>query len=159
MPAAVRAAATAVEAAARSATVELAASAEVTAAAIAVAAAVEVSAAIATIESTTVIAATAIISAATVIAATIAAASVTISAAVIATPVISVIPGTGADERAADEPIRSVETIRRASVGVVIVVSVGANRSGLVISGHSNSNAEGDALGLRERSREETNAE
>jgi hypothetical protein len=157
MPAAVRSA-TAVETAATMGlsaaveavtAVELAASVEVTTATVAVAA-VEVSAAIAAIES-------APVSAATVIAST--ASVTTVSAAVVAAPVISVIPGAGADEDAACEPIRPVEAVGGAGVRIIIVVAVSADRRGAVIGRGANSDAEGDALGLRVRSAEETNSE
>jgi hypothetical protein len=129
--------------------VELTASVEVTTATVAVAA-VEVSAAIAAIESASV-------SAATVIAST--ASITTVSAAVVATPVIAVVPGAGADEDAAGEPIRPVEAVRGTGVRIIIVVAVSADWRGAVIGRGANSNAEGDALGLRVRSGEETNTE
>src|SRR5713226_6970792 len=145
--------ATTVEAAATAA--ELSASVEVAAATVAVAA-VEVSAAIAAIESASVSAATVVAIAA---AAIIPAAAVAISAAVVAVSVIAVIPGAGSDEDAAGEPIRSVESVGRAGVRVIVVVAISANWRWAVISGGANSDAEGDALGLRVRSGEETNSE
>ena len=42
------------------------------------------------------------------------------------TPVVVVIPGAGTDEGAADEPVRPVVAVRRACVGVIRVVAVGA---------------------------------
>jgi hypothetical protein len=125
--------------------VELTASVEVTTAMITVAA-VKVSAAIAAIESASVsvatvvaIAASAIIPAATV---------VSVSAAVVAVSV-AVEPGASADEDAAYEIIRPVEAVRCAVVGIIIVVPVGADWRGAVIGRGANSDAEGDALGLR----------
>jgi hypothetical protein len=131
--------------------VELTASVEVTTATITVAA-VKVSAAIAAIESTPVIPAAAVvaISAAVVTATIVAVASVS---------VITAIPGTGADEDAAREPVRSVIAVGRASVWVVVVVAVGAHGSRPVIHGTSYTDAKGDALGVRARRREETNSE
>jgi len=129
--------------------VELSAAAEVTTATITVAA-VEVSAAVAAIESASVSAAPVVASTASV---------TTVSAAVVAAPVISVIPGAGADEDAAGEPIRPVEAIGGTGVGIIIVVAVSADWRGPVIGRGSNSNAESDALGLRVRNAEETNAE
>ena|SRR5260370_968092 len=135
-------------------TVELSASMEVTTATITVAA-VEVSAAIAAIESASVSAATVVAVSA---AAIIPTATVAVSAAVVAMSV-AVEPGAGADEGAAYEPVRSVEAVGRASVWVVVVVAVGADGSRPVIHGTSYTDAKGDALGLRVRSREETNTE
>ncbi len=130
-------------------TVELSASMEVTTATITVAA-VEVSAAIAAIES------------ASETASAVVAISTTVIAAPVAVPMIAVvaaIPGTGADEDAAAEPIRSVESVGRAGVWVVVVVAVGAHGSRPVIHGTSYTDAKGDALGVRARRREETNSE
>jgi len=147
MPAAVRSA-TAVEAAASAA--ELSTSVEVATATEAVAA-VEVSAAIAAIESASVSAATVVAVSATVIAATI--------VAVASVSVITAIPGAGADEDAADEPVRSIEAVGCAGVRIIIVVAIGADGRGAVIGRGDNSDTEGEALGLRVRSGEETNSE
>ncbi len=136
MPAAVRSA-TAMEAA--TTTVEFSASMEVTAATVAVAA-VEVSAAIAAIESASVSAATVIAISATVITATI--------VAVASVSVITAIPGAGADEDAADEPVRSIEAVGCAGVRIIIVVAIGADGRGAVIGRCAKSDAEGDALGV-----------
>jgi len=43
--------------------------------------------------------------------------------------VVVVVPRAGADEDAADKVVRAVEAIRRTFVGVIIIVSVGANGS------------------------------
>jgi len=123
---------------------------EVTAATVAVAA-VEVSAAIAAIESASVSAATVVAVSATVIAATI--------VAVASVSVITAIPGAGADEDAADEPVRSIEAVGCAGVRIIIVVAIGADGRGAVIGRGDNSDTEGEALGLRVRSGEETNSE
>jgi hypothetical protein len=68
----------------------------------------------------------AIVSTATVVstAAIIAAATVVSTASPVA-----VIPRAGTDEDATDEPARSIVAIRRASVGIVVVVAPGADRS------------------------------
>src|SRR6266849_1116162 len=151
-PATVEAAA-AMEATATS--VELSASMEVTTATITVAA-VEVSAAIAAIESASVSAATVVaISAAAIIpTATV----VAVSTAVVAMSV-AVEPGAGADEDAAGEPIRPVEAVGSAGVGIIVVIAIGADGSRPVIHGTSYTDAKGDALGVRARRREETNSE
>ncbi len=130
-------------------TVESAAASEVTAA-MEAATTVEVAAAIAAIES------------ASETASAVVAISTTVIAAPVAVPMIAVvaaIPGTGADEDAAAEPIRSVESVGRAGVWVVVVVAVGAHGSRPVIHGTSYTDAKGDALGVRARRREETNSE
>jgi hypothetical protein len=66
----------------------------------------------------------AIVSTATIVAAT----------AVIATATpVPVIPGAGADEQPAYEPARTVVAVGRASVRIIVVVTPGANRSGIAI--------------------------
>src|SRR5258707_2502983 len=142
-----------VEAAASAA--ELSTSVEVATATVAVAA-VEVSAAIAAIESACVSAATVVAVAA---AAIIPVATVTTVAAAVVAASVGVIPGAGSDEDAAGEPIRSVESVGRASVRIIVVVAISANWRWAVIGRGANSDAEGDALGLRVRSGEETNSE
>jgi hypothetical protein len=91
------------------------------------------------------VAASAVVAASVAVAATVAPAGATIVAAsptpTAASP-ISVIPRAGADEYAASEPVRTVVAIRRASVRVISVVAVRANRS------RANSYAHRD-LGLR----------
>jgi hypothetical protein len=57
-----------------------------------------------------------------------------VAAVVVATPVstaaiVAVVPRAGADKDAADEVIGTVKAIRCASVGVVAIVSIRANRS------------------------------
>src|SRR5712691_10747397 len=109
------------------------------------------SAAIAAIESASVSAATVVAVSATLIAATI--------VAVASVSVITAIPGAGADEDAADEPVRSIEAVGCAGVRIIIVVAIGADGRGAVIGRGDNSDTEGEALGLRVRSGEETNSE
>lgn len=116
--------------------------------------AVEIAAAIAVIKSTSV-PASAIVPAAAIIST----ATVTVSAAVVAVSVIAVVPGAGADEDAAYEPIRPVIAVGRAGVRSIVVIPIGADRSWAVIGRRSKSNAESDVLGARVRSREETNTE
>jgi hypothetical protein len=67
-------------------------------------------------------------------------------------------PRAGADEGAALEPIRAVIAVGSAGIWVVIVVAIGASGRRAVIDGRSKSNAEGDALSVRVRSREQANA-
>ena len=116
---------------------------------------VEVAAVIAAIESTSISAAAVVAISATVITATVVAAPV----AVRTIAVVAVIPGTSADEDTADEPIRSVISVGRAGVRIVVVVAVGADGSRPVIHGTSYTDAKGDALGVRARRREERNSE
>ena len=68
-------------------------------------------------------------------------------------------PGTCADENAALKPVRAVIAVRRTGVWVIVVIAIGADRCCAVVDRPSKSNAEGDALGVRIRSREETNTE
>src|SRR5258706_13569399 len=68
-------------------------------------------------------------------------------------------PGTCTDENAALKPVRAVIAVGRAGVWVIVVIAITANRRRSVIDGPSKSNAEGDALGVRIRGREETNTE
>jgi hypothetical protein len=67
-------------------------------------------------------------------------------------------PWASADEDAALEPIRAVIAVGSAGIWVVIVVAIGASGRWAVIDGRSKSNAEGDALSVRVRSREQANA-
>jgi hypothetical protein len=117
--------------------------------------AVEIAAAIAVIKSTSVPAASVVPPAAAIIPT----AAVTVSAAVVAMSVIAVVPGAGADEDAAYEPIRAVVAGGRASVRSIIVITIGADGSWAVIGRRSKSNAESDVLGARVRSREERDTE
>jgi hypothetical protein len=124
-------------------------------------AAVEVPTAIASsIEAASVTAVTVgAVSATAVIAAAIAVSATVVAAAVIATPVIAVVPGTRADEGAADEPVRAVVAVGSTVVGGIIVVAIGADWRGTVIDRSSYANAEGDALGVGVGGREKTNTE
>jgi hypothetical protein len=87
------------------------------------------------------------------------AAAVAISATVVAAPVIAVVPGAGADEDAADEPVRPVVSVGSAVVGGIIVVAIGADWRGAVIDGGADTNPEGDALGVGVGGGEKTNTE
>jgi hypothetical protein len=119
------------------------------------AAAVKVAAAIAAIESVFMPAAAVVAKSSTVVTAGIVAAPV----AVRTIAVIAVIPGSGADEDAADEPVGSVIAVRGAGVRIIAVVSIGADGSRAVIGRRSEPDAEGDALGVCVRGREEANSE
>jgi len=67
--------------------------------------------------------------------AVVSAATVVPTAAIISTSTpISAIPGTRADEDAADEPARSVVAIGRAGVRIIVVVAPGTNRSGIPVT-------------------------
>jgi len=77
--------------------------------------------------------------------------------------VIPVIPGSHANKYAVHKIIWPVEAIGRASVGVIIIVAVSANRgrtniSRAVIAG-ANSNTYNHSLCARERSAKQANAE
>jgi hypothetical protein len=137
-----------------SAAVETAASSEI-AAAVEAAASMEVPATIATIESASVIPTS------TVVTATVVAVSTTVETpTIIATvSVVAVIPGAGTDEDAADEPVRSIISVGGAGIRIIAVVAIGADWSRTVISRDTDSDAKGDALGVRVRRGEETNSE
>ena len=84
---------------------------------------------------------------------TVVTASVESAATVKPATVISVIPGTGADEDAVREPVRAIVAVRRACVGIVIIVSIGAcGRSADVSWAKSDANAD-LRLGLDQRKR------
>jgi hypothetical protein len=77
-------------------------------------------------------------------------------------------PGSSAKEDAAIEPFRAVIAVGGTGVGIIAVVTIGADRSravigraiiGAVIDRPSKPDAEGDALGVGVRSREKTNTE
>lgn len=65
---------------------------------------------------------------------------------------VSMEPRTGANKDSAGEPLRPVVTVRRAGVGVIVVVTVGAHRSG-ADPGWPNANGNANANGRRFRSR------
>jgi hypothetical protein len=67
-------------------------------------------------------------------------------------------PGSGADEDAALKPVRAVIAVGGAGVRIIIVVTISAG-GWAVIDRPSKPNAEGDALGVRVRSREEADTE
>ena len=58
-------------------------------------------------------------------------------------------PGSGAEEDSAIEPFRAVIPVGGATVGIIAVIAIGADRRWAVIGRPSKSNAEGDALGVR----------
>lgn len=68
-------------------------------------------------------------------------------ASVPAVTVIAVIPGTDADEDAVHEPVRAVVAVWGASIRIIVVIAIGANRGGANDDGGSNGNAEAD-LGM-----------
>ena len=73
-------------------------------------------------------------------------------------------PGSSADEDAARKPFRAVIAVGSAGVGIIAVVTIGADGSGAVIGRAvidrpSKPDAESDALGVGVGSREETNSE
>ena len=86
-------------------------------------------------------------------------AAIAVSATVVATPVIAVVPGAGADEDAANEPVRAVVSVGSTVVGGIIVVAVGADWRGAVIDRSAYANPEGDALGVSVGGGEKTNTE
>jgi len=90
---------------------------------------------------------------------TVVAIAPSIIAAAIEAVSVAVKPGAGADEDAADEPVRSVVSVGGTGVRIIAIVAISADRGRAVIDWHANSDAERDALGLRTGSREETNGE
>jgi hypothetical protein len=130
---------------AAAATSGVAASVEVTTATVTVAA-VEVSAAVAVI-----------VSATTVIA--VAAAAIVPTATVGVAASVAVEPRSSPDEDTAYEPVRTVIAVGCASVRIIVIVAVFADWRAAVIDRGANSDAEGYALGVRVRRREETNTE
>ena len=68
-------------------------------------------------------------------------------------------PRASPDEDSVEEPIRAVVAVRRASVWVIIIVSIRANRGRANISvPWANSNADKNSLCVRERRRTQSNA-
>ena len=67
-------------------------------------------------------------------------------------------PRARADEDAAGKPLRAVVAVRRARVGVVIVVAVGAHRRRAVVSGAAYSDADHNSLRLCVRRWNQENA-
>ena len=112
-------------------------------------AAVEVSAAVAVIISASV-AATTVIAVAT--------ATVAVTTPIVAVSV-AVEPRSSSDEDTAYEPVRTVIAVGCASVRIIVIVAVFANWRGAVINRGANADAEGYALSVRVRRREETNTE
>src|ERR1700756_2633184 len=74
----------------------------------------------------------------------------------IATAPETIKPRTCADENAALKPVGAVIAVGCASVGIITVVAIGTHWRRAVKDRWSNLNAEGNALGMRVRSREET---
>jgi hypothetical protein len=75
---------------------------------------------------------------------------------IVTAPVVAVIPRAGADKDSADEPIWAVVAVRRASIGVIIIVAVGAHRRWAIVS-RADANADHHSLGMRKRRAKETN--
>ncbi len=77
--------------------------------------------------------------------------------------IIPVIPRPYADEHAVDKPRGAIVAIGRASVWVIVIVSIGTNRRWANVSRTigrcANSQAHNHSLGVRERSAKEANAE
>jgi len=71
--------------------------------------------------------------------------------AVIPRPVVAMKPGARADEYSADEPVWAVVAVGRAGVGVIVIVTVRADRSRTIV-GRANSHADNHSL-CRRRSR------
>src|SRR5438876_4577416 len=112
----------------------------------AVATGVAVAATVVAICTTVVAVATAIIVAVAVIAPRVATRASVV--AVTATAIVAAVPRTGANKDTADKVVRTVEAIRCAFVGVVVIVSVRANGSRADVA-WSDSNANGNlSLGV-----------
>ena len=63
-----------------------------------------------------------------------------------AAPVKPVVPGTGTDKHATNEPLRSVVAVRRAGIRVVAIIAVRANRCRAVIIAGAHSYAHKHSL-------------
>jgi len=72
-----------------------------------------------------------------------------------------VVPRTGSYKEAPNKVVRPIEPVRRTSVWIIVVIAIGADRLGTVavVSRRSETDAEGDALGVGVRSGEKTNTE
>jgi hypothetical protein len=79
-----------------------------------------------------------------------------------ATP-IAVVPGAGADKHAAHKPVGPVVAVRRAGVGVIIIIAVGTNWRWAYVSravvARAYTYAKIHSLGARKGSAKEANAE
>jgi hypothetical protein len=87
-----------------------------------------------------------------------------VAASVVTAPVepvtvVAVIPGADADEHAINEPIWAVVAVRRASVGVIIIIAVSANWRWAVVNRAANANADYHSLRMRKRRAKEANPE
>ncbi len=77
-----------------------------------------------------------------------------VAAAIETAPVIGVIPGAGTDKHAVNKVVRAVVAIRRATIRVIPVVAVGADRSRPVVR-RTNSDADKHSLCMRRNRRRE----
>jgi hypothetical protein len=77
--------------------------------------------------------------------------------------IIPVIPRPNADEHAVDKPLRAIVAKGRASVRVIVIVSIGADGRWAKVSRTTvrcaNAQAHNHSLGVRERSAKQANAE
>jgi hypothetical protein len=81
------------------------------------------------VSNSTAIACAAAITYSAVSAATVSTATIVAAATVSTASPVAVIPGAGTDEETTDKPARSIIAIGRASVGIVVVVAPGTDRS------------------------------
>ena len=88
----------------------------------------------------------AVVAAAPIVAATIVTSTVE-AAAVVRTAIVAVKPGAGTDKDAIHEPVWAVVAVRRASIRIVVVITVGADGSRPIIWA-SYSDADEHALGI-----------
>jgi len=72
------------------------------------------------------------------------------AAPVTRTPIVAVVPRTGADEDSSRKPTRAIVAIGRAGVGRICIVSVGADRGRTNVA-RADSDANGNALCVRKR--------
>src|SRR5690242_1348580 len=74
---------------------------------------------------------------------------------------IPAIPRTGTDEHAINEPVRAVVAIRRACIGIIIIISIGADRRWAVVTaiGGAYSHADNHSLRTCKGSAKQANAE
>lgn len=80
-----------------------------------------------------------------------------VTAPIVTVTVVAVIPGAGANEYPADEPIWAVVTVGRTSIGVIIIVAVSAYRRRAIVS-RADANSDHHPLCMRERRAKKANS-
>jgi hypothetical protein len=85
-------------------------------------------------------------------------ASAVVTPPIVTAAVVAVIPGTGADKHAPNEPIRAVVAVRRTSIGVITIIAISTYRRWAIVS-RAATNAYHHSLCMRERRAKEANPE